>query len=156
MNLGRHDVADLIEKTTELLAQRLAEHDVRVVREFETGLPAVRGDAEQLRQVFINLMNNSSEAMVHGGEIRIEARRADDMVVVRIQDSGHGMGPDVTSRIFEPFFSTKEQGTGLGLCIAGRVMERHGGRLVLESTTPRGTTFAVWIPQEAGRRESRV
>ncbi len=68
------------------------------------------------------------------------------MVVVRIQDTGPGMPQDVRERIFEPFYTTKDEGTGLGLCIAAQIMARHDGRLVLESSTERGTTFAVWIP----------
>ena len=68
------------------------------------------------------------------------------MVVVRVQDTGRGMPQDVRERIFEPFYTTKDDGTGLGLCIAAQIMARHGGRLVLESSTERGTTFAVWIP----------
>ena len=68
------------------------------------------------------------------------------MVVVRLADSGPGMPKEVSRRIFEPFFSTKDDGTGLGLCIAGRIMARHEGRLVLESSNEQGTTFAIYIP----------
>ena len=89
--------------------------------------------------------------MAGGGEIRIAANAEKDangrpMVVVRVCDSGPGMPPDVQCRIFEPFFTTKEKGTGLGLCIAAQIMARHDGRLVLESSTEKGTTFAVWMP----------
>ncbi len=68
------------------------------------------------------------------------------MVAVRICDAGSGMDEDVQSRVFEPFYSTKETGTGLGLCIAARIMALHEGLLVLESSSNKGTTFAVWIP----------
>ncbi len=108
-------------------------------------------DADQFKQVLINLLDNAVEATNEDGEIQISintACEADDrtMVVVRVRDSGQGMPQDVRERIFEPFYTTKENGTGLGLCIAVQIMARHGGRLVLESSTERGTAFAVWIP----------
>ena len=86
-----------------------------------------------------------------GGEIEISSAKETNaegqpMVVVRIRDTGTGVPPDIQPRIFEPFFSTKETGTGLGLSIAAQVMDRHGGALVLESSTEKGTTFAVWLP----------
>ena len=85
------------------------------------------------------------------GEIRILTTAERDaagrlMVVVRILDTGPGMPKEVQSRVFEPFFSTKDDGTGLGLCIAAGIMARHHGLLVLESSTSQGTTFAVWTP----------
>ena len=114
-------------------------------------MPPVLADASQLKQVLLNLLGNAADAMAGGGEIRIAATAEKDadgrpMVVVRICDSGPGMPPDVQCRIFEPFFTTKEKGTGLGLCIAAQIMARHDGRLVLESSSEKGTTFAVWMP----------
>jgi signal transduction histidine kinase len=99
----------------------------------------------------LNLLGNAADAMAQGGEIRLATTVEKDaggrrMVVVRIRDTGPGIPQDVQSRIFEPFFTTKDTGTGLGLCIAAHIMARHGGSLVLESTTEAGTTFAVWMP----------
>ena len=78
------------------------------------------------------------------------------MVAVRIQDTGPGMHDEVQQRLFEPFFTTKESGTGLGLCIAAGIMTRHNGRLVLESSTGQGTTFAVWIPAAEVKRDNNL
>lgn len=75
------------------------------------------------------------------------------MVVVRVRDEGSGIPDEVRHRLFEPFFTTKDEGVGLGLCIAAEIMERHGGRLVLESSTSQGTCFAVWIPRAEGRAD---
>ena len=129
----------------------MEENHIKIVQELAPDLPAVMADPDQLRQVLINLLNNAAEAMTGGGEIRIVAtvqRDAEDrrMVVVRVRDSGGGMDEEVRSRAFEPFFSDKENGTGLGLCIAARIMAAHDGLLALESSSPQGTTFAVWIP----------
>ena len=141
----------VIAQTLELLAVSLEENHIKIVQELAPDLPAVMADPDQLRQVLINLLNNAAEAMTGGGEIRIVAtvqRDAEDrrMVVVRVRDSGGGMDEEVRSRAFEPFFSDKENGTGLGLCIAARIMAAHDGLLALESSSPQGTTFAVWIP----------
>ena len=89
--------------------------------------------------------------MRDGGELRLTAMCESDadgrrMVVLRVQDSGPGLPQEAQRRLFEPFFTTKEQGTGLGLWLASQVMARHAGRLVLESSSPQGTVFAVWIP----------
>ncbi len=116
-----------------------------------SALPPVMVDAGQIKQVLLNLLGNAVDAMPGGGEIRVTAateKYADGraMLVVRICDTGPGIPPDVQLRVFEPFFSTKEDGTGLGLCVAAQVMARHGGGLVLESSTEQGTTFAVWLP----------
>jgi signal transduction histidine kinase len=141
----------LIDKTLELFGHRLGEEKIRVVRKDANDLPEVMVDPEQFKQVLINLLDNAAEATREGGEIRVSTNAASDaegrpMVVVRIRDTGSGMPPDARQRVFEPFFTTKEEGTGLGLCIAAQIMARHQGRLVLESSSDRGTTFAVWIP----------
>ena len=144
-------VGAAIEQALELLSPRLAEGKIHAVHTPWGKLPAVSADSAQLKQVFLNLLGNSADAMNGGGEIRIAATVENDadgrpMVVARIGDTGSGIPKDVQRRIFEPFFTTKETGTGLGLCIAAQIMARHGGALVLESSTDKGTTFAVWIP----------
>jgi signal transduction histidine kinase len=141
----------VLRQTLELLAAALDERKVCVVREPAPDLPSVMADAEQLKQVFVNLLINAADAMGAGGEIRVLTTAEKDlegrgMVVVRICDAGPGMPEDVQARIFEPFFSTKETGTGLGLAIAARIMAAHDGLLVLESSSEKGTVFAVWTP----------
>ena len=151
LKLEPHSVSALIDKTIELIGRRISERGIRIVREDAPGLPQVTADADQLKQVFINVMDNSAEAIGQGGVIRLSTAAETDadgrrMVVVRIADDGPGMAEEVRCRIFEPFFTTKEDGTGLGLCIAARIMERHRGRIVLEPGTGQGTSFAIWIP----------
>jgi signal transduction histidine kinase len=144
-------IAPIVSRTMELLAATLQERKISVTQGLPAGLPPVMADAGQLQQVFLNLLNNAADAMIGGGEIRILATTEKDaagrpMVVVRMGDSGPGMPGEVQCRIFEPFFSTKEGGTGLGLCIAARIMAAHDGLLVLESSSEKGTVFAVWTP----------
>ncbi len=145
------EVSVAIGQTLGLLEPRLKEAKIRVSSGPTGGLPAVLADTDKLKQVLLNLLGNAADAMAQGGEIRLTAAVEKDadgrrMVVVRIGDTGPGIPQDVQRRIFEPFFTTKDTGTGLGLCIAAHIMARHGGSLVLESSTAAGTTFAVWMP----------
>ena len=144
-------VTDILQRTLEFLGPRLEHTQIRVVQDFNPGLPSVLADAEKLKQVLLNLIGNAAEAMRDGGELRLTATCESDadgrrMVVLRVQDTGPGLPQEAQRRLFEPFFTTKEQGTGLGLWLASQVMARHAGRLVLESSSPQGTVFAVWIP----------
>ena len=145
------DVGAVIDQTLELLGPRFQGEKIKITYAPRPALPSVTADAAQLKQVLLNLLGNAADAMAGGGEIRITSHAEKDadgrpMVVVRIGDAGPGMPQDIQRRIFEPFFTTKENGTGLGLCIAAQVMARHGGGLVLESSTEKGTTFAIWMP----------
>jgi signal transduction histidine kinase len=151
LNVEPLQLASLLDETLELVGRRSEESRINLVRKYSAELPPIMGDGKQLKQVFINLLNNAAEVTPEGGEIRVITTSASDhdarpMVVVRIQDTGPGMPEEVQKRLFEPFFTTKESGTGLGLCIAAGIMTRHNGRLVLESSTGQGTTFALWIP----------
>jgi signal transduction histidine kinase len=163
LDLQPQDVAAVIDQMIELLAPRFQGEKIGITYTPRPALPPVMADAAQLKQVLLNLLGNAADAMAGGGEIRITSSAEKDadgrpMVVVRIGDTGPGMSQDIQCRIFEPFFTTKETGTGLGLCIAAQVMDRHGGGLVLESSTEKGTTFAVWMPvaaEETDAQDSR-
>jgi signal transduction histidine kinase len=154
-------ISALLDETLELVSHRSEESRINIIREYSVELPPIMGDWKQLKQMFINLLNNAAEAMIAGGEIRVIACQTVDnaarqMVVVRVQDNGPGVSEDVRQRLFEPFYTTKESGTGLGLCIASGIMTRHGGRLVLESSSDRGTTFAVWIPTATIKQDANL
>jgi signal transduction histidine kinase/DNA-binding response OmpR family regulator len=110
-------------------------------------LPAVSGDASELREVFMNLIINAVDAMPMGGKLRIAAEADENVARVRVTDSGVGMSEDVQTRIFDPFFTTKgERGNGLGLSIAVGFVTRSGGRLEVESAPGQGSTFTVTLP----------
>jgi signal transduction histidine kinase len=143
-------MGQILDKTVGLVRYRLEEQHIEVRRTDEPGLPEVPVDAEQLIQVFVNLINNAVEVMPHGGLLRLSiaksSRGGQEVLAVHLADTGSGMPEDVQQRIFEPFFTTKPEGTGLGLCIAASVMARHGGGLMLESSSSEGTEWVVWIP----------
>ncbi len=145
------EVDCVIRQALDLFEPCLKQREIRVAKSANGNLPPILADADKLKQVFINLINNALDAMTDGGEIGIATMVESDvagrrMLVVRFRDSGSGMPQEVRARIFDPFFTTKEDGTGLGLCIAAQIIDRHEGSLVLESSTESGTTFAVWLP----------
>ena len=144
-------ISVLVDNTLELVGPQLEEKNIRLTFDYESNLPRILTDQEQMKQVFLNLLVNASEAMEGGGSLLISAAVETDevgrpAVVVRFQDTGTGVDEDARLRVFEPFFSTKEEGTGLGLSIAAQIMAQHRGRLVLEPSTGEGSRFAVWIP----------
>ncbi len=143
------DLNQEIERTLGLAEPRFKDA-VRVERDFAP-LPRVRCYAGQLNQVFMNLIMNACDAMEGHGTLRIRTRPAPGGVRLEFSDDGPGLPPEVRDRIFEPFFTTKGvgQGTGLGLSISHGIVERHGGRLWVESEPGQGATFGVDLPLEA-------
>jgi signal transduction histidine kinase len=145
------EVSTLLDKALELCRHWFVEKGVNVRRDESPGLPPVRADREQMKQVLLNLLRNAAEAVEEGGCVAVSAVQQTDrngrrMVVVRIHDDGPGIPVEIRERIPEPFLSTKPDGTGLGLCIAARIMAQHDGRLEIESPDGPGATLAVWIP----------
>jgi signal transduction histidine kinase len=110
------------------------------------------GDGDRLRQVLLNLINNSIDAMPHGGRLMVRSF-ADSMdereeVMIEIRDTGVGIGPDDIERIFEPMFTTKRigEGVGLGLAICRETIEEHDGRITVKSELSKGTVFTIQLP----------
>jgi signal transduction histidine kinase len=119
---------------------------VEVRLDLAPGLPPVRGDEGQLRAAFLNLVRNSREAMPGGGTIDVATRAAEGGIDVVVRDAGAGIAAADLSRIFDPFYSTKEKGTGLGLAFAMQVVKEHGGSIRCDSEVGRGTAFTVRLP----------
>jgi signal transduction histidine kinase len=113
-------------------------------------------DESQITQVLINLMRNAAESMPNGGEITISSRRNGDMAEIAVKDTGTGIPPEVMDRIFSPFFTTKPNGTGLGLAVSRKIVDDHGGRMSVSSKRGEGTVFTISLPirKEAGNGRS--
>ena len=120
--------------------------DVHVVKQFDPDLPEVMADAEQLYRVFINLANNAQDAMRDGGELTISTSKVDGYAEVGFQDTGVGISEDVMEKIFEPLFTTKTKGTGLGLAVSQQIVMKHSGSIRASSTPDKGSTFTVKLP----------
>jgi signal transduction histidine kinase len=144
--LSRQDLNELLCGLLDFLTPELAASRVEVRKELTQGLPSIRGDESQLRAVFLNLLRNSREAMPGGGCIALATYPFEGGVGVEVRDTGGGIPPGDLTRIFEPFYSTKERGTGLGLAFTQQVVEEHGGMIRCESALGRGTVFMLRFP----------
>jgi signal transduction histidine kinase len=127
--------------------------EIRLELSLEEDLPAVIGDPIGLQQVVNNLIQNAVEAMAEGGLLQISAQKGvlsvsegRPVVIIRVQDTGPGITPDQEEKIFNPFFTTKHTGIGLGLSISHQIVERHGGVISLESKPDELTTFKIELP----------
>jgi signal transduction histidine kinase len=109
-------------------------------------LPAARVDRNYFKQVLLNLVLNAIQAMPDGGRLTLEAKAARGDLILEVTDNGAGIAKEVLPRIFEPYFTTKTRGSGLGLVIARRIVEAHGGSLTAESEAGRGSRFRIAIP----------
>jgi len=150
---------ELLERAVELYADQLADRHIEIVREYARDVPPVQADKEALYRVFVNLVANALDAMPRGGRLIARAgwvsggdplpparRRAANRVKVEIEDTGTGIEPSETDRIFNPFYTTRSGGTGLGLALAHKIVQDHGGRISFTSAPGRGTTFTIVLP----------
>jgi signal transduction histidine kinase len=137
-----------------LLRSQLEEVNIRLAVENSVSA-TVRLDPQQMQQVLINLVQNAAESIGRHGTVTLRARtgarrlgdRMADVVILEVADTGKGIPPEVEKRLFDPFFTTKETGTGLGLCIAARIVEKHGGMLQYQTQVNHGTIFGVVLPK---------
>jgi signal transduction histidine kinase len=144
-------IKPIIDSTLALLRNQLMAHKVEATLEVEPGLPEVQVNGNQIKQVFVNLINNACQAIASdapSGRLWITAKRGRDGIAVSVTDSGPGMSEEIAARVFEPFFTTKEEGegTGLGLSICQGILKEHGGRISLETAPRHGATFTVELP----------
>jgi PAS domain S-box-containing protein len=144
----RVDVNDVVRETLALLRSEASRHSVSIHADLAPDLPAAMGDRVQLQQVLVNLILNGLEATgAAPGVLRIESRRGGEGdLLVTVSDEGVGLPEGAADRIFDAFFTTKPQGTGMGLAISRSIVQRHGGRLWATPAEPRGTSFHVSLP----------
>jgi len=150
--LKKKSLNDTVEETIELLRPEFDNRGQAIKLEFAKSLPLAVFDAAQIKQSLINLMKNSMHAMSTGGELVIKTGEAGGGVWVSLTDTGGGIPQEQIKRIFEPYYTTKEKGSGLGLMIVQRIVRDHDGRLELMSHGGKGTTFRIWLPQEERRQ----
>jgi len=145
--------SEVVDLVLRLLEHRLESYNVAVKIHRTKPLPEIQGDPERLKEVLVNIIENACQAMEGGGSITIHEEENADVslgrvAVIRLTDDGPGIPESLQAKIFEPFFSTKEDGSGLGLSIATRIVEEHGGRLELSPEEGEGSTFSIILPAE--------
>ena len=146
LSLRKSSLQDLLKNLISLLQEEASSLGIVLQAVIPTELPLVTMDPETLTQAFINIMKNGMQAMGQGGTLRIEAKSLKDGVEVMISDSGSGIPPEQMEKIFNYYYTTKEKGVGLGLPIAHRIIEAHGGQLRIESQVGSGTKVIVTLP----------
>jgi nitrogen fixation/metabolism regulation signal transduction histidine kinase len=136
----------IIEETVRFFTPEIHDREITVEQQLRSDLPLLQLDRDQMKQAFYNVIKNSLEAMQRHGALRIETDLDDTHVVIRFVDSGGGMSPENLSRAFEPYFTTKVSGSGLGLLIVRRIVREHGGELSIESSQGTGLTLTIRLP----------
>ena len=143
---------EVIERVLVLTGKYLQHRHIALQKDLAPDLPPTPAVPDELVQVFLNLVLNAADAMPEGGMLRVTSRLADNgRLAVALSDTGCGIPPEHLDRIFEPFFSTKEGGTGMGLNISSDVIKQHGGEITVKSQVGQGTTFTVCLPRVARR-----
>jgi PAS domain S-box-containing protein len=146
LQLKLFSLNDVVEKTLELLQPEIENRSIAVKTKLARQLAATPIDATQMQQVLVNLVKNAMHAMTRGGTLTLQTGESGDGVWMSVSDTGGGIPQEQINRIFEPFYTTKKKGSGLGLMIVQRIVRAHGGKMELESNVGRGTTFKIWLP----------
>ncbi|MEM5593731.1 ATP-binding protein [Niallia circulans] len=142
----KRDIRQIMNDTIELLYAQAVLQNVQIIKMFTEDMPTIYCEPNQLKQVFINIIKNAIEALEDGGEIAVSIEYKQDYFHIAIRDNGRGMGMEILARIGEPFYTTKEKGTGLGLLVSYQIIEEHQGKVTVESEPGVGTTFHLVLP----------
>ena len=144
--LRPENVNAIVEEAVRFFAPEIQDRGIVVKQELRADLPLLQLDRDQMKQAFYNVIKNSLEAMKRHGTLRIHTDLDDTHVLIRFVDTGGGMSAENLSRVFEPYFTTKPAGTGLGLLIVRRIVREHGGELSIESEKGKGLTLTIRLP----------
>jgi two-component system sensor histidine kinase HydH len=148
MELRDCSVREELETIVTLVAKDAQDRGISLRLEPGKEVSAFRGDGEKLRQAFLNIVINALQATPSGGSVVIDCRRTGTGYEIRFVDNGSGIQPDALTKIFEPFYTTKPDGTGLGLAVSRKIIEGHGGKLEITSDPGQGTTVNVNLPAQ--------
>jgi two-component system NtrC family sensor kinase len=154
--LKEANINDVVRKSVQLMQNTLDLTNIEPVMNLERNLPRVRVDEHQIEQVIVNLIVNAVQAMSPGGKLYLDTKRGDDdKIYIRVKDTGQGIPPEYLPNIFDPFFSTKSSGTGLGLSVSYGIIKNHKGNIRVESTVGVGTTFTIELPAYGRTKEAK-
>jgi two-component system NtrC family sensor kinase len=156
--LGTVAVNTLLDEILKQVGHQVSLTGIEVRRNYAADLPPLQGDGDQLRQVFTNLILNAIQAMKQGGTLTVSTSRDSGAgtCTVAVGDTGIGIPPENLKSIFSPFFTTRNEGTGLGLAVSYGIVRDHGGNIQVESTAGKGSTFRVVLPLRQGEQKSSI
>lgn len=144
--MHRDDVNSVVREAVSFLAGELDDRGILVELELGEGLPAILLDRDQMKQAFYNVLKNAGQAMKGGGILRVRTAATEGVVLVSFEDNGGGISAEDLSKVFDPYFTTKSTGSGLGLMIVRRIVREHGGEVGLQSDEGRGLTVTIRLP----------
>ena len=120
--------------------------NIKIITDLSRDLPMIKADASTIKQVFLNLIKNASEACSQNGELIIKTQYTPPWIKISFTDKGPGIPPESIDHIFKPFFTTKPAGMGMGLCISQKIIQAHNGRIEVNNILPKGTQFSILLP----------
>lgn len=144
--LAEVDINQILRDVRKLLSHGILSSQIRLIGNLAETLPTTLGDANQLKQAFLNIITNAIQSLPDGGVITVTTSQKGGSIVVRIEDTGPGIPGDVMSKLFVPFFTTRKAGSGLGLAVTKRIIDNHGGDIEVMSEGGKGTAFNISIP----------
>ncbi len=146
LNLAEQPLVPALQAVLSLMEANLTHHQIRLVLEFAPDLPDLQFDSDKIKQAFINVVLNAMEAMPQGGTLSVTTFKLEDGISIKVTDTGVGIPEADIEHLFEPFFSRKDKGTGLGLANVKRILEEHGGTVEIENALDEGATVSMWLP----------
>lgn len=146
LNLERQPFVPALESVLALMEANLSHHQIELVLELDAELPEFEFDSDKIKQAFMNVILNAMEAMPEGGTLSVSAFKQEYSVCIRVSDTGVGISEEDIEHLFEPFFTRKTKGTGLGLANVKRILEEHAGTVEIESVLGEGTMVLMWLP----------
>jgi two-component system, sporulation sensor kinase E len=145
--LEMNDINDIIRESARFLEKELSDRQIAMKLELRSNIPPMMLDTNQLKQAFYNIIRNAMQAMSNEGQLLIHSDMDDYEVVLTFSDNGPGISAEAMAQVFDPYFTTKKSGTGLGLLIVRRVVREHGGEIELTSRPNEGTRVVVRLPR---------
>ncbi|NLX04188.1 MAG: two-component sensor histidine kinase [Phycisphaerae bacterium] len=155
LSLEIRDINRIIEELVEFYEPQAARKKVRLMTRLHEGPLAAPVDADLIKQALLNLFLNAQQAMPEGGDLMVRTQPVGECVRIDVADTGVGIPPEHLEQVFHAYFSTKKNGTGLGLAMTRRIVGEHGGRILVESQPGEGTQFSILLPMDASVRECR-
>lgn len=146
VRLAPTDLTQVIDRSIEMVSRESRERDIAIYRNYAPDVPLLPLDAELMERVFFNLLQNAVQASQSGHSVTVKTRLSNGMVEICVIDRGSGIEPKLIETIFNPFVTTKANGVGLGLAIVSRIVDRHGGKMTVESQPGEGSVFRICLP----------